>query len=462
MAGLTIKTIFQAVNKMTQPITTMQAQVGKFSSAANRATAGMSAGFGRLRGVIAGALGGLTVVGAVRGIAAFAERGDEIARTARMLGLSAEGLQELNFAAKMADMTAEDLALAFRKMNNNLGELKGGSGALYTHLKKSNPQLARQLRTVKDSDEAFTMLMAAIAGETDVQKRASLAQAAFGKSGQALIAMTKDLAEKRREAHAQGAVQSKADIDAAEAMDGSLKRLKASGIGLLNNVLGRIAQSLAPILEKWAAWITANKEMLALKINEVIDKIVRAVKDVYEIVKKVNDFMGGKLARNIALSIIAWKSLAAAITLAELAQIAFKIASGGGAAKAVAGAAAGTAAKAVAGTAAGAGVGTVLAAATIPAAAVVGIAALGQQYAKWQNSMITDPNQIAGGQKALMSTKQLAAYEALVAREGPPARVMIDFTGMPLGVVVRQSSAGTGAPAVTLNRGTSLGVAGGR
>jgi hypothetical protein len=78
------------------------------------------------------------------------------------------------------------------------------------------------------------------------------------------------------------------------------------------------------------------------------------------------------------------------------------------------------------------------------------MAVLGQKYAAWQNSMITDPNQIAGGQKALMSTKQLAAYEALKRAEGPPARVQIDFSGMPLGVTVRSSFGGAGSPDVTL------------
>jgi len=67
MAGLTIKTVFSAVNKMTQPITTMQSQVGKFASAANHATAGIGAGFGRLRAVIKGALVGLKFGSVIKG-----------------------------------------------------------------------------------------------------------------------------------------------------------------------------------------------------------------------------------------------------------------------------------------------------------------------------------------------------------------------------------------------------------
>ena len=374
MAGLTIKTVFSAVNKMTQPITTMQSQVGKFASAANRATAGMSAGFGRLRGVIAGALGGLTVYKALGAITGFASKGDDILDVAKRLGLSAEALQEFQYAANAADLSAEDLTGVMQKMNNNLGQLKMGTGTLYTNLVKTNPQLARQLKIVKNSDEAFTLLMAAIKAETDVTRRAALAQAAFGKSGQAIIDMAGDLNEKRKEARAAGAIVSNEDSKAAQRMHASLLLLKASGTGLLNNVLGRIARALAPLLEKWSAWITANRELIGQKINEVIGKIVEVVRKAYEIFKKLNDFMGGHFVRNMLIATAAWKGLAAMITLAKLAQIGFNIASGGGAAKAVAGAAAGAAAKAVAGTAAGAGVGTVLAAAAIPAAAVVGMA----------------------------------------------------------------------------------------
>ena len=93
-----------------------------------------------------------------------------------------------------------------------------------------------------------------------------------------LIAMVGDLNAKRKEAQEIGAIISNADVEAAERMHEAIKRLKTSGMGLLNNVLGRIAQALAPILEKWAAWVSANREMIGQRIDRVIDKIVGAVR----------------------------------------------------------------------------------------------------------------------------------------------------------------------------------------
>lgn len=273
MAGLTIKTVFAALDRVSGPVKTMQGQVGKYAAAANRATSSIGAGFGRLKGIIGMALGGLTVGAAIHAIDAFAARGDDISDISKRVGMSAEAWQEYVYAAKLADLTSEDLTGVMQKMNNNLGQLKTGTGTLYTNLTKTNPALARQLRTVKDSDQAFSLLMDSIAKETNVQKRAALAQAAFGKSGQAIIDMAGDLNEKRREAHAAGAVISNEDVQNAQRMHNSILRLKSSGMGLLNNVLGRIAASLAPILEKWSAWVMTNRELIGQRIDKVFDGI---------------------------------------------------------------------------------------------------------------------------------------------------------------------------------------------
>ena len=114
----------------------------------------------------------------------------------------------------------------------SLGQLKTGTQALYTSLKATNPQLALQLKNTKDSDAAFTALMNAIAAETDVSKRAALAQAAFGRGGQEIIDMATDLNEKRKEARASGSLISEEDQRAGAALHATFIRLKASGTGL--------------------------------------------------------------------------------------------------------------------------------------------------------------------------------------------------------------------------------------
>ena len=127
--------------------------------------------------------------------------------------------------------------------------------------------------------------MNAIAAETDVSKRAALAQAAFGRGGQEIIDMATDLNEKRKEARASGSLISEEDQRAGAALHATFIRLKASGMGFLNGVLGRLARVIGPILEKWSAWIVANRELIKQRIDQFINGIVTAVRTAVKIWK---------------------------------------------------------------------------------------------------------------------------------------------------------------------------------
>jgi len=207
----------------------------------------------------------------------FVERGDDIDRQAKILGLSASAFQELSYAAKMADISQEDFAGSVSKMNKAVGELRMKEGQLYTTLAKTNPKLAFQLRDAKSSDEAFTILSSAIAKETNVQKRAVLVQAAFGKSGQALIPMFDDLNARRKEAQRSGEIISDQDVANAAAADESIKKLKGAGLSVLNQSMGALSEKLIPVLDRMTKWVAANREVISSKIISTIEGIGRAI-----------------------------------------------------------------------------------------------------------------------------------------------------------------------------------------
>ena len=270
---LTVSTKFTAVDQTTavaKRIGSSVAGISKSVSAVGRAA-------GRMASAIRFAAVSLVMGAAGKAVAAFGDKADDIADVSKRIGLSAEALQELQYAAAAADLSAEDLTSVLQKMNNNLGQLRAGTGTLYSNLVKTNPALARQLRTVEDSDEAFTLLMDSIAKETNVQKRAALAQAAFGKSGQAVIDMASDLAAKRKEAQAQGAIISNEDVAAGAALHANLIKVKAAFTGITNTVFGRIAASIGPVIEKLNGWILANKEIIGQKI----DTVFRVIGDIF-------------------------------------------------------------------------------------------------------------------------------------------------------------------------------------
>lgn len=138
---------------------------------------------------------GLTI-GAGIGIAVLAldklkDQANEAGRWAKQLqdaanviGLDTEQLQALNEAGARAGVTAEDNVAAFEKFAVSLGQLKDGSGQLYTQLQKINPTLAAQLSNVKDNATGWNLLAQAYAN-ADKTQQALLARAAFGRGGAA-------------------------------------------------------------------------------------------------------------------------------------------------------------------------------------------------------------------------------------------------------------------------------------
>lgn len=107
---------------------------------------------------------------------------------AARVGLSVDEYASLEFAAKRAGVENETFAGALDHLNKNLGDMtvgKGG-GALLNLLNQVSPALAKQMRAAKGTDQAMALLTDAFAKIQDPAKRATLATAAFGKSGMQL------------------------------------------------------------------------------------------------------------------------------------------------------------------------------------------------------------------------------------------------------------------------------------
>jgi hypothetical protein len=270
--ALTLKTIFQAVDKMSGPTKTITSKMEKYGKVAQNVGKGLAV-------VGAATLAAGLAVG--KAAADFAVKGDEIAKTSRMLGLSTDALQELRYAAGIQGVSDEQLTTGLKLLNNQLGQLKTKEGTLYTTLAKTNPKLALQLRDAKDTSSAFDVMMGAIASETNVQTRATLAQAAFGKSGQELIKFSNGgaaaIEELRKEAHKYGAVIDEKALLSSEKFDDSLSRLKLSLRGVANQGLGMVVEKMQPMIQQWADFIASNHELISLNVEKVFRGIGRGL-----------------------------------------------------------------------------------------------------------------------------------------------------------------------------------------
>jgi len=224
-----------------------------------------------------------------KAVSDFAGKSDEIAKTARMLGMGAEALQELRYASDIQGVGSEQLTQGFKLLNKNVGDLKAGTGSLYAQLKRTNPQLARQLGTTQSSEQAFMLLVDALDKEKDTAKRAALAQAAFGKSGQELIkvaeAGTEGIMALRKEARRFGLV-SKEDAKIAEDFQDSMTRLKMVFMGVANNLLPKLLKLLDPLIKRFTEWVVANRELIGQKVAGIFKSIGNVIRTIGPYVKE--------------------------------------------------------------------------------------------------------------------------------------------------------------------------------
>jgi hypothetical protein len=134
------------------------------------------------------------VIGAALGVAGLAldklkEQAEEagrwatqLANAANVIGLSTTELQGLNEAAASVGVNANDNVSAFERFTVSLGQLRDGTGSLYTQLQKVDPALVNQLSVAKDATTAWNLLSQAYV-QADKNQQALISRAAFGRSG---------------------------------------------------------------------------------------------------------------------------------------------------------------------------------------------------------------------------------------------------------------------------------------
>ena len=391
MADFAVSAIISASDKLTAVFTRMGTSVKKFGSVAQAGFMAAVPGAKLLSNTfhsMAGqfALGGILSAGIQRigrelheipeELKDFATRGEEIGRTSRMLGLSADSLQRLQYVAKMTHTPTEVLENAFKKLNMAIGQGERGKGALIHQLMILNPHLALSLRNTRDTRTAMMLASDAIAKETDIQKRAAIAVAMFGRAGQEMIpilSMGSTAIEKLMgDADKYGYVFDAKALAAANRFTEAQKKLSGILMRLKDEVLAKLMEKVTPLIEKFIDWYAANRDIIDQKIDQVFNGIVDAIQKIVNAWNAMQTLAGGHLVRDIIAIAIAWKAVAAAIAIAKAVQVAFNlVAPGGGAASGVAAVAGGDLANVGAGAAkwfGGAG------AASMGTAGVLGIA----------------------------------------------------------------------------------------
>jgi hypothetical protein len=276
-----ISTALSLVDRFTGPLRAMRFALAPFGSAFKTvAGAALHAGaaFAKLSGFAASATG---VVGAAVG--SFANSASDIRRFAAQVGVSSEALQEFRLVASGLGIETDKIDDGLKELALRMAELRAGEGALSGLLENVSPKLRKQLMTVTDTEEAFTILVQAMNQLSNAGDRLLLSESAFGGSGETIARFAElgaaGLAKARVESRAYG-VQSDETLAKTQEAAKAWNNAKKSIVGLSGAIASELAPVLAPMVKHVASWVQANRGVLSQRLAEYASALGAAIKSI--------------------------------------------------------------------------------------------------------------------------------------------------------------------------------------
>jgi hypothetical protein len=285
-------------------------------------------------GVKAGALAATAAIGLLAtGIFKVTAEMDDLAKKTRAINFPIEEFQEYRFAAQQAGVDTGVFDKSVAKFTKTVGELKGGYGAMFTALKKNNPQLLKQLQNTEDVSKAFDIYLSAIRDTPGAMNKAALSAAGFGRAGVDMINVAnlgaEELKALRLQMRENGVVTAE-QAAMAEEFNDTMNRVKLTIMGTFREVVVPLIPHLTKMAERFRLWAVNNRELIktkvvewALKLRDAWFKAVEVAREwlpkLLEFVRTLVDF--GREAVRIAKVI--W-DFRAAIIAAGVALLGFK------------------------------------------------------------------------------------------------------------------------------------------
>jgi hypothetical protein len=298
-----IQSIFTGKDKVT-------AVLGKMGGAVNRFAAGVKSGFmkaipfvkqlgghlleiGKRLAMFGGiAIGALGVM-----VHKFAEAGEQLYDFSKATGVGVEAIQEWRYVADQTGVTSEELDNSFMKLAKSIGQARVGTGRLAGFLRRSNPELLKQLKTTNSTGDAFELIINKLATMTNAQDKAALSSLAFGDAGQKFLSMASEgapaIAKMREEARRMGLITEK-NAEDSDRFNDSLATAKMALLGVRNTIAGQLLPVLTPLIKKFTEFVVANRGKIgewaknfAAGLPAKIDAIVAGFKELAPIVSEI-------------------------------------------------------------------------------------------------------------------------------------------------------------------------------
>lgn len=180
---------------------------------------------------------------------------DDLNTLAKVTGIGTDQLQKYASAADLVDVSVETIAKSQQKLKKNMSEASKGSKTQTAAFEKLGVSIANADGTLRNSDDVFTDVIAALGQLEEGTERDALAMDIFGKSATELNPLIADggktyqqVAELYEKYNLEPINQD--TLDKANAFNDSLDQLKILGSNALQTIGAKAAEALLPVMDK--------------------------------------------------------------------------------------------------------------------------------------------------------------------------------------------------------------------
>jgi hypothetical protein len=302
-ATLPLKAINQQIDAIRQPVSRLQKSFSALSREAGlfrlqrslkevgRATSGVFSSVRRLSTVLIGLglLQGVVGLFFQKFIFGAAESAEKLAELSDQTGVTVESLQTLGFSMQQVGVSQEQFTSGLTRFNKSLGELKAGTGSLFSFLKRVDPAFGRTLQRTKSTEEAFRLFLDRLRKVRSESARAALVGAAFGRGLGALGNLAKlsagELKALEDRARAMGPITEEQARNADKFND-SFAALKMTFSNLSTSIAATFFPVLTQLTERFTNWLVKNRpqveafaKRLEKQLPAAIEKVGKALAD---------------------------------------------------------------------------------------------------------------------------------------------------------------------------------------
>ena len=213
---------------------------------------------------------------------------DNVLTQSQVTGIATDKLQEYMYAAELVDVSVDTLTGSMAKQIKSMKSAQSGSKTMVEAYEKLGVEIMNADGTLRDSDEVYWEIIAALGAMENETERDALAMTILGKSAQELNPLIEAGAEKMEElgkqAREAGYVLSDDLLSAYGNLDDQLQLL-SNGATALKNALGTV---LLPILTE-----------LASDGVGLLSEFTNGVQDANGDIDKITDVIGEILPKTI-------------------------------------------------------------------------------------------------------------------------------------------------------------------